>query len=38
MRLRRLWPVMVAHAAFDVAAVFMIYLNAETRIRHLFFS
>jgi membrane protease YdiL (CAAX protease family) len=28
-RIRTIWPVMVAHAAFDVAAVLMIYWNLE---------
>jgi len=29
LRLRRIWPVMVAHAAFDVTAVLLIYWNME---------
>ena len=35
-RIRTIWPVMVAHAAFDVAAVLMIYWNLEEPIGHLF--
>ena len=35
-RIRTIWPVMVAHAAFDVAAVLMIYWNLEEPIVHLF--
>ena len=34
----RLWTVMVAHAAFDVTAVAMIYLDRESAIAHLFFK
>jgi CAAX protease family protein len=34
-RIRTIWPVMVAHAAFDVAAVLMIYWNLEEPIAHL---
>jgi membrane protease YdiL (CAAX protease family) len=34
-RIRTIWPVMVAHAAFDVAAVLMIYWNLEEPIGHL---
>jgi hypothetical protein len=34
-RLKRIWPVMVAHAAFDVTAAFMIYLNLEEWFAHL---
>jgi uncharacterized protein len=33
-RIRTIWPVMVAHAAFDVAAVLMIYWNLEEPIAH----
>jgi len=29
LRLRRIWPVMVAHAAFDVTAVLLIYWDME---------
>jgi membrane protease YdiL (CAAX protease family) len=36
-RIRTIWPVMVAHAAFDVAAVLMIYWNLEEPIAHLLF-
>jgi hypothetical protein len=32
---RSIWPVMVAHAAFDVAAVLMIYWNLEEPLAHL---
>ena len=35
---RRLWLSMVTHAAFDVTAVFIIYLNLETRFAHLIFK
>ncbi len=34
-RIRTIWPIMVAHAAFDVAAVLMIYWNLEEPIAHL---
>ncbi len=34
----RLWALMWAHAAFDVAAVAMIYWNLETRIAHFIFK
>ena len=34
---KRLWPLIFAHAAFDVAAVLMIYWNLETRFAHLVF-
>jgi len=33
----RLWFVMIAHAAFDAAAVLIIYFDVETRIAHLVF-
>ena len=36
-RIRTIWPVMVAHAAFDVAAVLMIYWKLEEPIAHLLF-
>ena len=36
-RIKSIWPVMVAHAAFDVAAVMMIYWNLEDPIGRLFF-
>jgi hypothetical protein len=29
LRIGSIWPVMVAHAAFDVAAVLIIYWNLE---------
>lgn len=34
----RIWMVMVAHAAFDVTAVAMIYSDRESAIAHLFFK
>jgi len=34
-RMRTIWPVMVAHAAFDVAATLMIYWNLEEPIGQL---
>ena len=34
---RKLWPLIVAHAAFDVAAVFIIYLDLEERVAHFLF-
>lgn len=36
-RMRTIWPVMVAHAAFDVAALVMIYWNLEEPISQLLF-
>jgi membrane protease YdiL (CAAX protease family) len=36
-RTRRLWPVMIAHASFDVVAVLIIYWNAEHAIADRFF-
>lgn len=36
-RLKSIWPVMVAHAAFDIAAVLMIYWNLETSVGRFFF-
>lgn len=36
-RVRRIWPVVIAHAAFDIAAVLMIYWNLEEPTAHLFF-
>jgi len=35
---RQLWLPMIAHAAFDLVAVAMIYWNAEFHIAHLFFN
>jgi membrane protease YdiL (CAAX protease family) len=35
---RNLWLAMITHAAFDLAALAIIYLNLETKIAHLFFS
>jgi CAAX protease family protein len=34
---RRVWLLMVAHAAYDVAAIALIYWNVESRVAHLFF-
>lgn len=34
----QIWIVMFAHAAFDLTALAMIYLNLETRVAHLIFS
>jgi membrane protease YdiL (CAAX protease family) len=34
----RLWMVMVAHGAFDLTALWMIYWNLEGRIAHLVFK
>jgi membrane protease YdiL (CAAX protease family) len=34
----RIWMVMVAHAAFDVTAIAIIYWNLETRVAHLLFK
>jgi membrane protease YdiL (CAAX protease family) len=34
----RIWMVMVAHAAFDVTAVAMIYWNLESKVAHLVFK
>jgi membrane protease YdiL (CAAX protease family) len=34
---RRLWVLIVAHAAFDVTAVLIIYWNLESRVAHLVF-
>ena len=33
-RIKTIWPVMVAHAAFDIAAVLIIYWNLEESIGH----
>jgi uncharacterized protein len=33
----RIWMLMVAHAAFDVTAVFMIYWNLESQVAHFIF-
>lgn len=33
----RIWPVMVAHAVYDLVAVAMIYLDLETTVAHLVF-
>jgi membrane protease YdiL (CAAX protease family) len=33
----RLWPVIVAHASFDLTAVFLIYRGLEPRVAHWFF-
>jgi membrane protease YdiL (CAAX protease family) len=37
-RIRRIYILMVAHAAFDLAAVAMIYWNLESVVAHLIFS
>jgi membrane protease YdiL (CAAX protease family) len=37
-RTGRLWTVMCAHAAFDLAAVWMIYTNHEAAVAHLIFK
>jgi membrane protease YdiL (CAAX protease family) len=37
-RTRRLWMLMTAHAAFDLTALVMIYLNLESTVAHLFFN
>jgi uncharacterized protein len=34
----RIWTVMIAHAAFDITAVAIIYWNLETAVAHLFFK
>ncbi len=36
-RIGRLWPLMCAHAAFDLTALAMIYLDKETAVAHLIF-
>ena len=33
----RIWMLMVAHAAFDLTALAMIYWNLETKVAHLIF-
>ena len=33
----RIWLIMVAHAAFDLTALWIIYANLETRVAHLIF-
>ena len=33
-----IWLIMIAHAAFDIAALAMIYLNLETGVAHWFFK
>lgn len=35
---RRLWTLMVAHAAFDLTAVMLIYWDVESDVAHLFFK
>jgi len=35
---RKIWPLMIAHAAFDLAAVAVIFLNLETTVAHLIFK
>jgi hypothetical protein len=34
----RIWPLMVTHAAFDLAALAMIYWNLESDVAHLIFK
>ncbi len=34
----RIWMLMIAHAAFDVTAVAMIYWNLESAVAHLVFK
>jgi membrane protease YdiL (CAAX protease family) len=36
-RTRRLWPVMFAHAAFDIVAVLIIYWDLEEAVAGMFF-
>lgn len=36
--LGRLWPIMAAHAAYDVTAILLIYWNLETRVAHFLFA
>jgi hypothetical protein len=33
-----LWPLMVAHAAFDLTAIAIIYWNIEPQVAHFFFK
>jgi membrane protease YdiL (CAAX protease family) len=33
----RIWPIMWAHAAFNLMAIAVIYLDLESEIRHLVF-
>jgi membrane protease YdiL (CAAX protease family) len=33
---RRIWVPMIAHAAFDLTALWLIYAGLETRVAHLF--
>ena len=35
---RRIWMIMIAHAAFDLTALALIYWNLETRVAHFFFK
>jgi membrane protease YdiL (CAAX protease family) len=35
---RRLWMLMVAHTAFDLTALAMIYWNLESAVAHLVFN
>jgi len=34
----RIWMVMIAHAAFDLTALAIIYLSLESRVSHLIFK
>ena len=36
-RRRRLWSLMIAHAAFDVLAIYLIYAGLEERVAHAVF-
>lgn len=33
-----IWIIMIAHSAFDLTALAMIYLNLETEVAHFFFQ
>ena len=37
-RTNQIWPVMIAHAAFDVTAVAIIYWDVESTVAHLIFK
>lgn len=34
----RIWMLMIAHAAFDLTALWIIYWNLETKVAHLVFK
>ena len=38
MAARRIWPLMIAHTAFDLTALAIIYWDLETTVAHLFFK